>query len=151
MIQENKRIEDVISEKGVYVSAVSGYSMSPMLKDREDTVAVSAFDGDLKKYDVALYRVGDKYILHRVIRVLEDEYIICGDNCVVLERVPKSAVIGKLCEAWSGEERIDLDSRKYRSYCRRRVRGIYSRKVFRTIRGFAASVLGRSSKKQKGR
>ena len=147
MIQEKKRIEDIISEEGIYVSTVSGYSMSPMLKDRQDTVAVAAFKGDLKKYDVALYRVGDKYILHRVVKVLEDEYIICGDNCVALERVPKCAVIGKLCEAWSGEKKIDLDSPKYLSYCRRRVSGIYPRKVLRAMKGFVASVLGKTSKK----
>ena len=37
--------------------------------------------GRLKKYDVPLYKKGDSYVLHRVMEVLPDSYIIRGDNC----------------------------------------------------------------------
>ena len=147
MIDGKNKIEDIIAKNGVYVSTISGYSMSPMLKDRRDTVAVTAFEGELKKYDVALYRTGEKYILHRVIKVLDKEYITCGDNCIILERVPKSAAIGKLAEVWRGEEKLDLDSKEYKAYCRRTVSRFYSRKAYRSFKKLAVSILKGTPKK----
>ena len=38
--------------------------------------------GRCKKYDVVLYKRGDKHILHRIIKVREHDYVILGDNCV---------------------------------------------------------------------
>ena len=105
MMQKSK-IEEIIAKDGVYVSTISGYSMSPMLKDRRDTVVVSAFSGELKKYDVALYRVGEKYVLHRIIKVLENEYIACGDNCGLLFK--KGEIIKKVSEERIVEELLML-------------------------------------------
>lgn len=148
MMQKNK-IEEIIAKDGVYVSTISGYSMSPMLKDRRDTVVVSAFSGELKKYDVALYRAGEKYVLHRIVKVLENEYIACGDNCVVLERVPKNTVIGKLTEVWRGNEKLDLDSKEYRAYCRRKVAEIYPRKAYRGTKKAIFSMARKILKKRR--
>ena len=142
-------IEEIIERDGAFVSTISGYSMSPMLKDRRDTVVVSRITGEIKKYDVILYRTGEKYILHRVIKVKEKEYITCGDNCTVLEIVPKESVIGILTEAWQGETKLDLKSRKYRSYCKRKVAAIYPRKAYRGARGIAVNVAKKIIKKRR--
>ena len=61
-------IEEILKRDGVYVSTTSGISMSPMLRDRRDTIVVTPVAGGLKKYDVALYKRGDSYVLHRVIK-----------------------------------------------------------------------------------
>ena len=50
----------------------------------------------LRKYDVALYKRGDTYVLHRLITVRDDHYLIRGDNTYSLEHVPDTAVIGVL-------------------------------------------------------
>ena len=148
MMQKNK-IEEILEREGVYVSTVSGLSMSPMLVNRRDTVVITPLSGELKKYDVALYFVGGKYVLHRVIKVLEDEYITCGDNCIVLERVPKSAVIGKLSEVFRGEEKVDLGSLGYRMYCKRKVAGFYPRKAYRNFKKFAISTAKKILRKKR--
>ena len=75
------RIEDVLREKGLYVSTTAGVSMYPMLRDRRDTIMIRPAEGRLKKYDVPLYRRGEAYVLHRIVKVLPDSYVICGDNC----------------------------------------------------------------------
>jgi hypothetical protein len=103
--------------------------------------------GELKKFDVALYKVGEKYVLHRVIRVLDREYVTCGDNCILLERIPKEAVIGKLIEVWRGEEKLDLDSPEYLAYVRRRVSGFYPRVAYRRARRMASNVKKKIFKK----
>ena len=103
-------IEALLEREGAYVSVVVGHSMEPMLKERLDTVMVVPCEKRLKKYDVALYRVGDKRVLHRVVKVLPDSYVMCGDNCVILERgITDSDVIGRLERAWRGEKEIALD------------------------------------------
>lgn len=47
---------------------------------------------------MALYKRGDKYVLHRVISVIDGGYIIRGDNCYSDEKIPESAVFGVLKE-----------------------------------------------------
>ena len=132
----NKDIERILSEEGVYVSSVVGSSMYPMLREGRDTVAITPVSGRLKKYDVALYRVGEKYVLHRVVRVLSDSYVCCGDNCVVLEKgICDGDVVGVLEKVWQGERELDLHSLRYRFYSRRKVLGFLPRKIWRRLYG----------------
>ena len=77
----NEHIEDVLAQDGVWVSTTVGISMWPMLRNRRDTIVVRPCKSQLQKYDVALYRRGDAYVLHRVIGVKESNYRILGDNC----------------------------------------------------------------------
>lgn len=113
------RIEDVLRDEGVFVSTTSGVSMYPMLRDRRDTIVVRPLkEGErLKKLDVPLYKRGEKYVLHRIIKVLPDGYNILGDNCANVEKnIPDSSVIGVLQEFWRGDKKISLGSFKYKLY-----------------------------------
>lgn len=132
-------IEQILAENGSYVSTSVGVSMKPMLRNRCDTVVIAPVDGVLKKYDVALYRRGEKYVLHRVIKVGDDAYIIRGDNCAARETVPHGDVIGKLVSFSRGDKQVDMDSFGYRAYSvlicvanpairfGKRVRGVWKR------------------------
>ena len=112
-----KDIEKILDERGVYVSTTSGVSMMPMLRDRRDTIVVKRAEQRLKKYDVVLYRRGDSYVLHRVIKVLPDSYVIRGDNCIAREYgIKDSDVLGVLCEFYRGERHIKVNKRSYRAY-----------------------------------
>lgn len=104
------KIEDVISEQGVYVCTMSRVSMYPMLRDRTDTVVVSPCAGRLKKYDVPLYKCGDSYVLHRIIKVLSDSYIICGDNCAYSERgITDEDILCVLTGFYRGNKNINMN------------------------------------------
>lgn len=73
---------------------VTGCSMLPMLRHREDSVTLIPADGKEKKGDVILYRrESGKYILHRIISVEQEGYICCGDNQAVREPVLRERVI----------------------------------------------------------
>ena len=111
-------IEQVLAEKGVYISTTSGVSMMPMLHDRRDTIVVEPAAQRLKKYDVALYRRGEDYVLHRVIKVLPDSYVIRGDNCIAKEYgITDADVIGKLTAFYRKDKKINMDGVPYRTYC----------------------------------
>ena len=110
-------IEELLGTRGVYVSTTSGVSMMPMLRDRQDTIVVMPASERLKKYDVALYRRGEEYVLHRVIKVLPDSYIIRGDNCIAKEYgITDKDVLGVLVEFYRGEKRVSVNKRSYKAY-----------------------------------
>lgn len=111
-------IDTVLARDGVWVSTTAGVSMWPMLRDRRDTIVVRPFEGRLRPLDVALYRRGDAYILHRVIEVVDGGYRILGDNCLEVEDVPEAAVLGRLEEFWRGDKHCDPYSRGRLAYAR---------------------------------
>jgi hypothetical protein len=117
-ISEYVNIEAILEESGSYASVTSGVSMRPLFKTHRDMVILEKPQGILKKYDVALYKVGERYVLHRVIRVNEaDElYIIRGDNTFRLERVPYSSVIGVLTAFNRNGKYHTVNEKGYRFY-----------------------------------
>lgn len=114
-----KNIERIIEEQGFYASTVVGISMYPMLRNRRDTVIISPVDGRLKKYDIPLYRRGDAYVLHRIVRVLPESYIICGDNCMELEYgITDEQIIGVLTSFYRDDKMADINGFLYGIYVR---------------------------------
>ena len=111
-------IEKILAEKKIFVSTTSGVSMMPMLRNRRDTIIVEPTEERLEKYDVALYRRGDSYVLHRVIKVLPDSYVIRGDNCIAKEYgITDADILGKLTSFYRKDKKIDMTKRPYRAYC----------------------------------
>lgn len=118
---EPRKIEDVLASEGFYMGPPAGVSMWPMLRNRHDVMLVAPAKGELRRYDVALYRRGGKYVLHRVVghyeRGSEKGYVICGDNCVTLEYIPCRDVLGVLRGFYRDGRRIDCrTSRGYHAY-----------------------------------
>lgn len=73
--------EAEISEKGKLVYTNVGDSMMPLIKQGRDLLIIERASGRLKKYDVPLYkRDSGQYVLHRILKVRRDDYVICGDN-----------------------------------------------------------------------
>ena len=114
---ERLKIEDVLREEGVYVATICGVSMYPMLRNRRDTVVIKPYEGRLKKYDVPLYKIGDKYILHRIIKVLPDSYIIRGDNTEEKEYdISEKNILGVLTTFYRDEKEVNMNGFAYKTY-----------------------------------
>lgn len=109
-------IQEVLDRDGVWISTTAGTSMWPMLRDRRDTIVVRPVEGRLRPYDVALYRLDNAYILHRVIKATANGYRIIGDNCMAYEEVPESDILGRLDEFWRGERHCDPRSNAWLLY-----------------------------------
>ena len=91
-----------------------GDSMWPTLKNMGQSVIVSAKKQRLKKFDVALYVRGQNtFVLHRVVKVLEDGYVICGDSQFDLEKVTEDQIFGVMIGFYRGKKYIDCNDPKY--------------------------------------
>lgn len=132
--------EQVLKEKGFFVKTTAGISMKPLFRDRCDRVVIKPVTQRLKKYDVPLYRRGDELVLHRVIEVKSDGYIICGDNCVNFEDVKDEQIIGVLSEFYRKNRHYTVESKGYRLYSKIWVAIYPVRMFFKRVRGSAAKI-----------
>ena len=110
--------EDLLARDGRLVYKTRGVSMEPMLRQDRDLVVIQAVSSRLKKYDVAFYRRGRDYVLHRVIGVEDGYYRIRGDNTYAVETVPDSAVLGVLTAFRRKGKQHQVTERGYRLYAR---------------------------------
>ena len=88
MGDDKPSFEKYLAENGSLTYSNIGVSMMPLLKQGRDLFKIKKKEeGErAKKYDVVLYRrPPDKYVLHRVLKVLPDGYVIRGDNCIKKE------------------------------------------------------------------
>ena len=98
-----------------------GTSMLPMLHDDGDRVILKKPEGELKKYDLPLYRRDDgAFVLHRVVKKPENGvYTMCGDNQWVLEKgIRHDQIIGIVIAFDRCGKHISAQSKAYRLYAR---------------------------------
>ena len=140
-----KKIEEVLASEGFYMGPPVGVSMWPMLRNRTDVMLVKPASEKLRPYDVALYRRGKKYVLHRVVGYYEKGYIICGDNCIDLEHIPYENVFGVLQGFYRDGRYTDCEaSRGYHLYSKVWVAGFPARKVCKRTAAVAKSAARRA-------
>jgi len=73
---------------------VTGVSMKPMLTEGRDTVILMPITADPVAGDIVLYRRDNgKFVLHRIIRVTPEGYLISGDNQYELEEVSRQQML----------------------------------------------------------
>lgn len=113
-----QQIEE-LKKHGSYFSVPHGISMKPMIYDLKGVVEIHLLEGEAKRYDVVMYEnQKGAGVIHRVLRVKDDHYVINGDNNWFLEYVPKSAVCGIAVRFYRKGKWYDCDCRGYRIYSR---------------------------------
>lgn len=112
--------EQMLREKGYIVCTNRGSSMLPLLREHRDIVEIRPKpEGRCRKYDVVLYRRGGDCILHRVLRVLPEGYVIAGDHNTFLERdVTDAMILGVLTRVIRDGRSIPVGDWRYRLYVR---------------------------------
>ncbi len=79
-------LEKYLSEQGKIISSNVGVSMLPLLRQGKDLFFIEKKGAERCKVgDVVLYRRKRQYVLHRIIEVRPDDYVILGDNCTLKE------------------------------------------------------------------
>ncbi len=78
-------LEGIITEKlssGAHITIQpKGTSMLPLIHQGRDEVILKKPSGRLKKFDIVFYkRASGQFVLHRIIKVRKNDYILCGDN-----------------------------------------------------------------------
>jgi hypothetical protein len=115
---ERRTFEEELQCHGNLVYTNVGCSMMPLLRQGHDLVEIVKKEpGSCKKYDVVLYKRGDRYILHRILKVLENGYIIVGDHNYRREYdITEEQIIGVLVAVVRDGRRISVSDWKYRVY-----------------------------------
>lgn len=120
-MMRHSTIEQELERQGHSFFQTVGDSMEPLLHNRKSTVMIAKVSEKLRKYDVALYhRPTGEYVLHRVVKVRERDYLICGDNRIYREKVPREWVIGVMTGFFPdvGSQFVACEDGKYQEYVR---------------------------------
>ena len=110
--------EEEIAKNGRLIYTNVGDSMMPLLREKRDLLIIEKAGGRLKKYDVPLYkRDSGQYVLHRVLRVRENDYVLCGDNRWQRETdISDRHIIGVLTAVIRNGKKLPTNARRYRLY-----------------------------------
>ena len=110
--------EEEIAKKGRLIYTNVGDSMMPLLREKRDLLIIEKVSGRLKKYDVPLYRRDSgQYVLHRILKVRKDDYVICGDNRWQKEYgITDRHIIGVLTGIVCDGKEISVNDTKYKWY-----------------------------------
>ena len=100
------------------VYSPKGISMLPFINPGTDSVVLKKPEGPLKKGDVAFYRRDNgKFVLHRVVKVKNGTYRMCGDNLGFIEKnIEDRHIIAVVCRVVRNGESVDLGGFKYKLY-----------------------------------
>lgn len=135
--------ETLIEKDGIFAQLTKGFSMMPLIRQNRDTIIVKKLEEKPKENDVLLYKnKSGKYVLHRVIKVLENGYIIRGDNNFFNEYdIKDENIIGILEGFYRDDKFIDCSNNKlYKIYVQLNRRTYYLRKIFSKIRSLLSRI-----------
>ncbi len=109
-------IEQTIDEKGSLLIIPYGHSMWPLLRSGIDPVYLKK-PVILRKYDVILFRRNQaQLVLHRIVAVGKDSYLICGDAESGREWIRPEQVKAVMGGFYRGKAYIGCDHPLYRIY-----------------------------------
>ena len=91
------KFEEVLNKDGELIFTNVGYSMYPLIKQREDILRIVKTD-TYKKGDIVLYKSNvDHYVLHRILKIKKDKIILAGDyNYFKDKPITKNMILGLL-------------------------------------------------------
>ncbi len=103
-------IEEQLDKDGYVLELSVGNSMKPLINQRTEQLLIEKFNDFPKRKDVVLFKRGSgKLVLHRIISVRKDGFVIRGDNCYKNERVSAEQIIGILKGFYKGDRFVDCD------------------------------------------
>ena len=91
------KFEDVLNKDGELYFTNVGYSMYPLIKEREDILHIVQ-SNTYKKGDIILFKSKeDHYVLHRILKIKKDKFITAGDyNYFKDQPIIKEQILGLL-------------------------------------------------------
>lgn len=115
----NSSYEEQLRLHGQLVYTNVGDSMMPLLREHRDLLVIDRRGTDrCKKYDAVLYRrPTGEYVLHRILKVRRDDYVLCGDNRWAREYgVREDWILGVLTAVVRDGREISVKDLKYQLY-----------------------------------
>lgn len=116
-MNEQISFRDYLDTYGVLTYPVVGVSMLPLLHQDRDLVTVERRDGRFAPGDVVLYERKGRFILHRVVKTREKDYVILGDNCISFEYgTTDQDILGVMTHFVRNGKEYSTDDWRYRAY-----------------------------------
>ncbi len=142
-------MKETLDNGGKVTFTPKGISMLPMLKSNVDKVTLEKPVFPLKKYDIPLYYRNDGgYVLHRVIKVEKDSYVMRGDNQLINESgIEETQIIGVVSEFTRKGKNYTVNDFCYRVYCVLWTNTLSLKKIYIKTR----RILGKIKRKLLGR
>ena len=112
-------IQDELEKNGRIIYSNVGDSMEPLIRQGRDLLVIERPKGRLKLFDIPLYRRDGsrRYVLHRILKVREKDYVICGDNRWTREYgITDRHIIGVLTGIIRDGRSVPLSGLRYRLY-----------------------------------
>ena len=119
MNKDGMTFEEEIERRGNLVYRNVGDSMMPLLRQGKDLLVVVRKPKErLKRYDVPLYkRDNGQYVLHRILKVRKNDYVLCGDNRWQREYgITDRHIIGVLSAVIRDGKEISVSDYRYQIY-----------------------------------
>ena len=109
--------EEELERSGTLVFTNKGVSMMPLLRQDRDLMVIEKKGPErCKKYDVVLFKRGQKYVLHRILKVRDRDYWIVGDHCREGESVKDEQILGVLKQVVRDGRTISPEDPDYQRY-----------------------------------
>ena len=153
-MSEHSSLEAELRLHGRIIYTNVGDSMMPLIKEGRDVLVIERCEGRLSKYDIPLYRRSSgQYVLHRIIKVREDSYDICGDNRACVERgVTDAQILGKLTGVIREGRELSFDTLQYKLYTHLWCDLFFIRAFLIKLRSYAKRILrGKKNKNTTGK
>lgn len=114
----NSTFELELEKTGQLIYCNKGVSMRPLIRQGKDLMVIKKVTEPPKKYDAILYkRQNGQYVLHRILKVKNQGYVLCGDNMYTLEHdVKPEQVLGILTAVIRGGKEIPVTNKFYKLY-----------------------------------
>lgn len=108
--------EQELANRGHLIYTTVGGSMRPFLRSQRDLMRIEKREGRFSRFDVVLYRrKSGGYVLHRIIKVREGDYVLCGDNCWQKEPgIRDEQILGVLTHVIRDGKQVNVNERGYR-------------------------------------
>ncbi len=118
----------------------SGISMMPTLR-QGDKIVLSPLARPVRRYDVVLYRSGDRYVLHRILAVRRNCLIIRGDACRCKEQLSLQAPVAVLSKIVHADGKVEYCEGA--QWCRRARQAVWHNAVYQTVQRFFSAPVRR--------
>ena len=135
--EEARTFEEQLEQKGYLVMTCTGGSMRPLIRPRKDIAEICPVQRRAEKYEIVLYRRGDRYVLHRCTAVLPGgRYRFAGDHNDREETdVTDEMILGVMTRLIRSGKEIRMQSLPCRLYGRLRADFLPVRRLLRKAKG----------------
>ena len=129
-------IEEAFQKNTTFKIPITGTSMNPLLIAGRDYVLIRKPQFPLEIGDIPLYRRDTgAFVLHRVVDITEDGYIMCGDNQFILEKgITDKHIIGVVSSICRDGNLFDVEDSEYVKYKNKYVKNVKKRYPIRRLR-----------------